>query len=144
MGKASPLEGVRACRHCGEEFHPPRRNSFVCSAECRSEENRGRYSKPSLVRDLGISTAMSGAISECRTCADLMAKGYWVFRSVSASSPSDLVAYKADGPMIRIDVKTYYRTGKVGSFLKLIDQGRCDVIAMATPEGIEYVPAIPE
>jgi hypothetical protein len=39
-------------------------------------------------------------------CADLLKKGYHIFRSVSPACPFDLIAVSTDGRMVRIECKT--------------------------------------
>ena len=48
-----------------------------------------------------------GAASELRVSADLLEKGYYVFRSVSSTCPFDLLAYDQEEEKVyRIEVKT--------------------------------------
>jgi predicted AAA+ superfamily ATPase len=53
----------------------------------------------------GVSNDTAGAISEMVAAADLMRKGYEVFRAVNPGSPCDLIAMK-DGWFLRIQVRT--------------------------------------
>jgi Holliday junction resolvase len=52
-----------------------------------------------------ISTGKTGAISELLVCANLLEKGYEVFRSVSQDCSCDLLAMK-DNKILKIEVKT--------------------------------------
>lgn len=47
-----------------------------------------------------------GAASELLASAHLMAQGYHVFRALAASCPCDLIAWRADEPALRVEVKT--------------------------------------
>lgn len=51
-----------------------------------------------------VNTSDIGAVGELLVCADLLAKNYEVFRSVSPSSKVDLFAYKDSRPY-RVQVK---------------------------------------
>lgn len=63
----------------------------------------------------GLTTGTTGAISELVVSAELMRRGYAVFRSLSPSCFCDLIAHK-DGRQYRVEVRTGYRaqTGKLG------------------------------
>jgi Holliday junction resolvase-like predicted endonuclease len=52
-----------------------------------------------------LSRGNTGAVSELVVCADLLKKGYEVFRSVSPSSSCDLIVLK-DGKTLTIEVRT--------------------------------------
>jgi Holliday junction resolvase len=52
-----------------------------------------------------ISKGKTGAISELLVCANLLEKGYEVFRSVSQDCSCDLLAMK-DNKILKIEVKT--------------------------------------
>lgn len=62
----------------------------------------------------GRNVSDTGALSELRISVDLITKRYCVFRSVSPSSPFDLITYK-QGVLKKIEVRTgrkYKPTGK--------------------------------
>lgn len=56
----------------------------------------------------GIPTGSVGAIAEMLVSADLLGRGYHVFRSVSPCCPCDLIAMRAGEPPLMIEVKTGY------------------------------------
>lgn len=56
-----------------------------------------------------LSPSATGALSELRACAYLMADGYYVFRCESPSAPFDLVAYRG-GTCCRVEVKSISQT----------------------------------
>jgi hypothetical protein len=48
-----------------------------------------------------------GAERELLVAAELMLRGYHVFRALSPSSPCDLIAYREDRTPIRIEVRSF-------------------------------------
>ncbi len=86
-----------------------------------------------------IDTCKNGTISELMVCADLLSKGYEVFRSVSPTASFDLVAHKRNKngthKLIRIEVTTGRDTttfiGKKGvGFGKGRHTDKYDVVAV--------------
>lgn len=87
-----------------------------------------------------ISTGTKGAIGELSVCADLLSKGYAVFRAVSPHCPCDLVVIKGT-QTLRIEVRRGIRSkGKNYLVPKKDDMGKQDAFAWITPEGIVYSP----
>lgn len=87
----------------------------------------------------------TGAISELRVCADLLIKGYEVFRAVSPDASCDLIVMKR-GVITRVQVRTTYRhpaTNKLYACTNPADVGRQDMFAWVTPEDIVYDPFLP-
>ena len=79
------------------------------------------------IRDKG----KAGAVSELLVCADLLNRGYEVFRSVSQSCSCDIVAYK-DSKYIAIEIRTGTVTysGYIGYSWKDKDVDRSMVVAV--------------
>lgn len=71
-------------------------------------------------------------------CADLLLKGYAVFRAVSPACSCDLIVLK-DGKLCRVEVTTGHRrdNGKVNCPLKT--PGAYDVLAIVVDDGKEIV-----
>ena len=119
----------------------------MCSKECRKEQQRRRYreANPLSEKDTGRSNLLSGtvgAMHELIVCADLMRKGFEVFRAVSPSSRFDAVVFK-DGNMFRLEVTTgsAYAGGKIHYPVK--DKNRFDILAIVVWSGeILYEPGI--
>jgi len=80
---------------------------------------------------------LTGTISELVVAADLMAKGYEVFRGLCAQSSCDLITLK-DGQFQRVEVKTDNRNPGMTIFHRNI--GKFDIAALYSPETgkIEY------
>jgi hypothetical protein len=95
--------------------------------------------------------ATSGAVSELIASADLMRRGYHVFRALSPSCPSDLLVYRYDPDMwrmveaLRVQVRTAWLNGEVIYFrLKESDRGKFDVLALVlNDDRVFYIPMIP-
>jgi PD-(D/E)XK endonuclease len=90
---------MRKCGNFGKSIEEKKVGTVYCSPECRPSF----YT--SLRRTTGLSPGKVGAISELIVCADLIRRGFEVFRSVSQDCSSDLVVLK-DGKIERVEVKT--------------------------------------
>jgi hypothetical protein len=82
------------CPVCMKIFHTPRSNVYLCSDWCKDEYMKQEQGKLDYQGKIPSST--TGAISELRIATDLMAKGYHVFRALSASCPQDLIIKHGD------------------------------------------------
>lgn len=85
------------CPTCGKSV--TNRQRRYCSDQCRPSVH------PGLAKQLGISCGKVGAIAELVVCADLIRRGFEVFRSVSQDCSCDLIVLK-DGQAQRVEVKT--------------------------------------
>lgn len=86
---------------------------------------------------LNIASGKIGAVHELWVSADLLARGYEVFRSVSQCASCDLVALR-DGQAIRVEVRSAKRslaTGKLDKPITAKDRGRYDVAAFVERNG---------
>lgn len=91
----------------------------------------------------GISTGTVGAIAELVVSADLMKRGYEVYRALSQSSSCDLLALK-NGILTKIEVKTGYTNGATGSLSFPKGKMRADIFAVVDHRNgtITYIPEI--
>ena len=97
------------CEVCGKAFTPCRSHSKCCSRVCRNKKNAGDRETFSL----GISSGSVGAVAELMSCAEMLRRGYEVFRSVSPTASCDLILHK-DGITYRVEVRTArYANGKL-------------------------------
>lgn len=80
-----------------------------------------------------------GAVSELVACADLLMKGFSVFRSVSPASFYDLIAIKND-LFLGIEIKTgrYSKSGKLYYPEKNI-KGKCLIVYTDSDNKLHYV-----
>lgn len=102
---------------CNKEFHTTRSFQKYCNSRCASAARLKDYEVDPFSCGEEISPSNKGAFSEMIACADLIRKGYDVFRAVSPASPCDIVAIK-DNIILRIEVRTArrYRDGALSHF----------------------------
>jgi hypothetical protein len=95
----------KTCKECGEPVVGRSHNALFCCGECKRTWDLaakvGKNSRPKLP----TCPATTGAIAELVVCADLLKRGFEVFRAVSPACSCDLVALR-DGQLQRIEVKT--------------------------------------
>lgn len=112
-GRARLTYESQDCAVCGNAILGPRlRNGAkTCSTACH-QKRVYRFGSP--LHQKGISTGTIGAVSELLVAADLMSKGYEVFRALSPASSCDLAILK-NGALLRVEVRTMTltRTGKL-------------------------------
>lgn len=77
-----------------------------------------------------ITTGITGAISELRVSADLLTRGFAIFRAVSQSCECDLIAMK-NKKLFRVEVTTCRQVAKNGSLgnTKKADGHKFDILA---------------
>ena len=90
----------KECENCKKPM-PKHKRAYArfCSNRCSKEKWSSEIPKTSIPR------GSIGAVSELVVCADLLAKGYYVFRNVSAHGPCDIIILKND-KCFRVEVKT--------------------------------------
>jgi len=124
---------------CGVRFRG-RKNKLYCSSKCGTLH--GDYDNGfSFSKYPGLSTGTIGAIGELMVSADLLMKGYEVFRSVSATCSCDLAILK-NGKFLRIEVRSGYKI-KSGE-LRYLGKVRADHVAIVFKNEIEYSPKLPD
>lgn len=135
---------MRTCTQCTGEVLEYRGESQFCSAVC---EGRYAYSRR---EDKNVASSLSrsdiGAVSEMLVSADLLRRGYHVFRAISPNGPVDLIAMK-DGKPWRIEVKTgtIYRGTERRSWPKPRYPEQTDHVAVVflAKNEITYIPELP-
>ena len=111
-----------------------------CSPECQRAHWREVDER---ANPLGlIANGSVGAVAELLTSADLLRRGYHVFRSVSPSCPCDLIIWKDGTAFHRIEVRTgFYSSSGINAPVSPKDAGRFDVLAVVSRDGqVCYVP----
>lgn len=107
-----------------------------CSVGCARENYRAKarlaastlFDQP--VRNEAIHTSSKGAAHELAVCADLLMRGYHVFRSVSPGCPCDLITMR-DGILTRIEVKTLTPNFDLVTFVRSLRKNhQFDVVAI--------------
>lgn len=125
------------CKDCGDLISP-RRLKFAPDTEvCARCQEKRRYQKTKPRRGQYLSKSQIGAASELMVAADLLSKGYEVFRSVSACGTCDLVILK-DDKFSRVEVKTGYETGS-GAVKGAQVRHPTDILATCIPEEYRIV-----
>lgn len=132
------------CMHCGQTMAAPAKHQRFCSKECRTKARQQQYGKELDFKQGLRPASTTGAISELTAAADLLRRGYHVFRSVAPNSPCDLVILK-DDRLQKVEVTTGSRTG----FGKLCYPGKTgsnysfDVLAVVEHDGkVTYLPLL--
>lgn len=95
------------CIQCGKNYLSSTRLSKHCSDKCRKDRFNERFGRH-MKRNSIVSGSTVGAISEIVVCADLLEKGFSVFRSLSPSCFCDVIAVK-DNKLHKIEVRTAYK-----------------------------------
>lgn len=106
---------IPVCQNCSATFKPRHGKKF-CSASCGHKfyNKTVLADSPALGAGRAIPTGTVGAIAELLVAADLMRLGFAVYRALSPSSKSDLLA-EHEGQFYSIEVRTArkYRSEKV-------------------------------
>ena len=104
-----------------------------CNQKCQDKMYKIR-------RVWNVPTGTVGAIQELRVGADLLMKGYEVFRAMSPCASCDLMILK-DKKMLRVEVRTgYERPNKTLTYFN--KRFNADIMAVALPDRIVYKPEL--
>lgn len=134
----------RKCKQCSKDFKTRIAKQVFCSRKCSAKYNAIHcYSDASMLRTNNLSTGTVGAIAELVVCSELMRNGFEVFRAVSPSSNSDLLAVKGDN-IYKIEVRTgrYSKSGRVfwptrdseGKSVIVVTHSDCKIHYITNPE----------
>ena len=135
----------RKCRGCGGLIpHARPRLALYCDNDCRRDADRQRYRMANPTPRL--SPGITGARHELLVCADLIGRGFEVFRAV-APHGCDL-AILQDKRLYRVEVTTghIYTTqkGRRSLYHPQKNFDKFDVLALVLLDGtIEYLPQLP-
>ena len=128
--------GMSNCSHCKQDFMKKRINQICCSIKCVTARNNKRNKLKCQFIAFNGSTSTKGAIQELRVAADLLRRGYHVFRSVSPSAHCDLVILGKDKTLKRVEVRSAVKN-LAGKFF-FSKRGNYDVIAGVFKNKIYY------
>ena len=134
---------------CGNEVPIGRmdkgKHAKFCSRECCALFSKEKYrERTGRSGWADISRGKSGAVSELVVSADLLTRGYEVFRAVAQDGSCDIVVLK-DGSILRIEIRSGYKTddGTVKATANKLNPSKYDVLAIVTAgRDITYVPDI--
>lgn len=132
---------IKTCPICEKEFKPRRSWQKFCSSTCSNASHANHY--VGATSGMGLPNGTTGAISELRVAADLLTKGYEVFRAVSAHCSCDLAILR-DGKLIRVEVRTGYIHNTNGKRItnRPKSTSKFDVLAICYNDNIEYEPSL--
>lgn len=82
----------KTCKRCNKPFSTKFKKQIYCAIKCQRPQHYGKVKGI----DPTVPPGTVGAISELMIAADLMSRGYQVFRCLSPHSFCDLVAFKGD------------------------------------------------
>jgi len=114
LRKTTPKPKIeKNCKQCGKAFltHPSYK---FCSQKCSVDWRNNAYTNTNLTQ---IPSSTVGAIAEIIVSAELMKRGFEVYRAMSPASYSDLIAISGDN-IYKIEVRTgRYRKDKDGNLI---------------------------
>jgi hypothetical protein len=138
-----PPSDKRGCKQCGGQFLPKTRLNVFCSLRCQRE--RSSVTTGHALRVVGANqTVVIGSAHELKVAAELLLRGWFVFRSTSYSSPCDLIAMTAEGFVVRIEVTTGHRRNDNGLVWgRKSSRYKFDAMAVVEYDGtITYIPPV--
>jgi hypothetical protein len=131
---------MERCQGCPREIPKERvrHHAKYCSRECRQQSELAKARALNPVRDLPLPSGTVGALHELLVAADLLRRGYEVFRAVSQAASCDLAVLK-EGHLLRVEVTTGYRhLGGGFAFPPRKYPDRHDVLAIVVGQEIHY------
>lgn len=104
------------CEMCGHRVKTYWPTVKTCSKECQNKRTAKLTGRNAMIESSEcVASGTVGAISELLVCADLMKRGYAVFRALSPSCFCDAVAIKGE-KIIRVEIRTGYKNTLTGNF----------------------------
>jgi hypothetical protein len=137
---------MKTCLYCNAPI-PDKKLNYgrikYCSIKCQKESYHKKYLESNVPRahnrNLNIPGGTTGAIHELQVCADLLSRGYHVYRSQSQHAPCDIVII-ANDKLLRVEVTTGQKYLKGWSYPPRTDRHKYDVLAIGFPDGeIKYI-----
>lgn len=126
-------------------FEREKRRAKYCSDLCKVARQKEQWREQNERPEIRIASGTVGAIGELRAAAELLSKGYEVFRAVSQSCSCDLAILK-DDELLRVEVRTgfYSPNGKL-SYNRGRDRAssaKYDVMAVVSAKEIRFFGAL--
>jgi len=82
-----------------------------------------------------------GAASELIVSADLLRRGWQVYRNLAHAGCPDLIAYDPrNGRLVRIEVKTRTPANSYNPYARVTQKEHLDVLAIVEGGAVEYLP----
>lgn len=98
----------KTCDICARKFTTSYSKAKYCSNFCSRKRQKQQTKQGSIIVKGSISSSSVGAIAELAVSAELMLKGYAVFRALSPASYCDTIAVR-DGVVFHVEIRTGYR-----------------------------------
>jgi hypothetical protein len=118
---------------CAKAFKSKSPVAKYCSNKCTKQAYWGVT--------LNLCSGRIGAMNELIAAADLISKGYEVFRSVSPASSCDLIILK-EGRTQLVKVRTGQRHSRTGKIRLMHPKHRADILAVVIAKEVFYFPAL--
>ena len=138
---------IKFCKYCGGPISDGRirRHCKYCSPRCQKLNQEKSIHHEKIIPN--VNTATVGAFGELLVAADLISKGYEVFRALSPACSCDLAILK-EGKLFRVEVRTrnVYISKLYSTLTKFPkDKGRQEIFAIVLlgNKTIEYIPKLP-
>lgn len=135
------MKASRACQKCQGAIPEKRarwKTARFCSMRCARDWEKAEYRKRN-PRTL-LSTGKTGAISELIVAADLLGRGFDVFRAVSQACSCDLAVLR-EGKLLTIEVRSAKKNSK-GGLMYTKARINADHIAVVCENEITYEPGL--
>jgi hypothetical protein len=137
---------TKTCQHCDRAFTARLENRKYCSRTCYraahpKTSSYGPYTKRNTTRsEQGTCKADTGAISEAKVEADLLAHGFLVYTKRSTHGP-DISAWHHDQGWL-IEVKTGFRYNPTGRIMTTNSATHgAHILALCCDQTIRYINA---
>jgi len=130
----------RTCPTCGAGFETDFAGKKYCNLYCRPS---ARSKEGSHLTFPDVSQGNTGAFSELIVCADLLAHGFYVFRSVGPNALYDLIVTKGTS-LTKVEVKTTCKLDGGEFHVPKLKSNHHDVLALVVPalKEIKYIPEL--
>lgn len=130
---------IRQCKNCTKEFEVHHKSKKFCTSRCKDLFcHRKSQHIPN-----HLSTGTTGAMIELLVSADLIRKGYYVFRNVGPHGPCDIIAMKNNKQyLIEVKTKSFKSNGEIRLFKPVNPNGKYDIVAYGDFESVVYNPPL--
>lgn len=136
---AKQFKYEKKCKICKKKFRHYQPQTKCCSEECRKLYRQYHDKRVGFFPHINGNTV--GAITEIEIAADLMKKGYFVFRALSPACFCDLIAIK-NNKFLKIECRTGYQseiTEHISFSKKSHGDVNCFAVYLANKNKIYYL-----
>lgn len=134
------------CHYCSREIvRTDKMRAHYCSKHCAKAHRVQKYKRNNPYPQewyKGLSTGTVGACHELLVCADLIRRGWSVYRALSPAASCDMLALFEDR-IFRVEVTTGVRGDRGELKMPAKDAARFDLLAVVERSGnISYFPEL--